>query len=308
MIVVYILAALVGILFLGILILWMTGERGHLFGLPSTRAAISGADGQGRGLNFKTIHGYFYGRWPEHYIGWARRYLLPRMDGKPSGLKWADHYHGKVVPLELAKSIITLDHDIPRTDLEQIIPYTTARDIVLKGPPDVVVMDCPCRLTVENPCEPIRVCMIIGDGQFVLDHRPDKANALSQQEALDLLQAEHERGHVHVAYFKDACGDKFYAICNCCSCCCGGIQAMRSNVPMVIASGYIAQFDHDQCTACGTCADACPFEAITVNGYAEVIYDRCMGCGVCVDQCDNEGITLVRDPGKGIPLDVREIG
>lgn len=33
-----------------------------------------------------------------------------------------------VVPLELAGRIVTLDHDVPRTELEQIIPYPMARE------------------------------------------------------------------------------------------------------------------------------------------------------------------------------------
>jgi ferredoxin len=287
---------------------WLIGERGRPFGLPSTRAALSKNGGErGRGISLNIVHGYFYSRWPEQYIGFAIKQMLPRMSASFKK-KWADHYHGKVVPLELAESIITLDHDIPRTDLEQIIPYPVARDIVLSGPPDIVVMDCPCRLNRQDPCLPLRVCMIVGDGGFVLDHRPAKANAISQQEALDLLRTEHERGHVHVAYFKDACDNRFYAICNCCSCCCGGIEAMRHASPMVTASGYVSEFSASACEACGTCAEACPFDAITVNGHAQVIYEKCMGCGVCVDRCPNDAIRLVRDPGKGIPLDVRTIG
>jgi hypothetical protein len=38
-------------------------------------------------------------------------------------------------------------------------------------------------------------------------------------EALDLLRAEHERGHLHSAWFKDVMLNRFYAICNCCKCC-----------------------------------------------------------------------------------------
>jgi tetratricopeptide (TPR) repeat protein len=51
---------------------------------------------------------------------------------------------------------------------------------------------------------------------------------LSPAEAVEILEAEHRRGHVHAAYFKDACLDRFYVICNCCKCCCGGIDAMVS--------------------------------------------------------------------------------
>ena len=142
----------------------------------------------------------------------------------------------------------------------------------------------------------------------MLDHHPDRTREITQQEALDLLQAEHERGHVHTAYFKDACDNKFYAICNCCSCCCGGLEAMmKHDVPMVASSGYVAHIDEELCIACGDCEDACPFGAITTNGTASVSWDKCMGCGVCQGQCEIDGISLNRDEEKGVPLDVREI-
>lgn len=304
----YIIAAIFGIPFAAVLTIWLVGERGHILGLPSTRAAIRGEiPGGPKGIHFKTIHGYLYGRFPNVYIPIAIKYLLPRWSDSFKKT-WANHYHGKVLPLELARSIITLDHDIPRMDLEQIIPYPTARNIVLTASPDVALLDCPCRNMRENPCEPVRVCMIVGNGvEFVLDHMPEQAQRVTQAEALEVLREEHERGHVHVAYFKDACNDQFYAICNCCSCCCGGIEAMRSHSPMVTSSGYVAKFDHNECSACGNCEDVCPFDAITVNGYAAVKYEACMGCGVCVSQCPNEAIELVRDEAKGIPLDVRTL-
>ena len=299
--------------------LWLIGERGHLL-LPSTRAVFGrrktgrrpeGKSGQrskrGRGGVLNAIHGYVYGRWTYEYINFCIHTLLPRMSPKFKKW-WADHYHGKILPTDLARAIITLDHDIRRTDLEQVIPYATARDIVLKGSPRVVVLECPCRHARATPCLPTDVCMVIGGGEFTLDHHPHRSRAITQQEALDLLQAEHERGHVHTAYFKDACDNRFYAICNCCSCCCGGMEAMvKHGVPMVASSGYVAQVDEDLCIACGNCEEVCPFGAISVNGTSAVLWDKCMGCGVCEGRCDTGAIALTLDERKGYPLDVRQI-
>jgi ferredoxin len=125
---------------------------------------------------------------------------------------------------------------------------------------------------------------------------------------VEILQAEHQRGHVHHAFFKDAMLGRFYAICNCCSCCCGAMSAHQHGTPMLASSGYVAQMDVEQCTACGRCADHCQFEAIAVNnGHAVVSTAACMGCGVCVSQCPQEAIYLVRDPAKGEPLEIREL-
>jgi heterodisulfide reductase subunit A-like polyferredoxin len=152
------------------------------------------------------------------------------------------------------------------------------------------------------------VCMIVGGGAFTLEHHPDRSRRITQREALELLQAEHERGHVHTAYFKDACDNRFYAICNCCSCCCGGLEAMvKHGVPMVASSGYVAEVDEAACIGCGDCVSACPFEALSLNGTAVVDWTQCMGCGVCEGQCETEGIALVLDERKGLPLDVQKI-
>lgn len=277
-----------------------------MFLRPSTWKMMREA-GLRRFLNLSALHGYIYGRWINQYINLTINYILPRIG--PRARRWgADHYHGKVLTQEQAKAIITLDQEIPLRDLEQIIPYPTARDLVLKGPPDVAVFECACRHARKNPCQPTQVCMVIGQPfvDFILEHHPKTSRRLTQAEALELLQAEHERGHLQSAWFKDACMDRFYAICNCCKCCCGGIEAMvKYGAPMLASSGYVAQVDETLCTPCATCEDSCPFGAIQVDETAVVNWEACMGCGVCVGQCPNEALSLVRDERKGMPLDVR---
>jgi ferredoxin len=151
--------------------------------------------------------------------------------------------------------------------------------------------------------------MVIGQPfvDFVREHNPHSSRRLTQAEALDLLQAEHERGHVHSAWFKDAMLNRFYAICNCCKCCCGGIEAMtKYGVPLMASSGYVAALERDLCNQCGVCVDACPFSALSMNDTAvERSWEKCMGCGVCVEKCPTQAITLTRDERKGTPLDVR---
>jgi len=153
------------------------------------------------------------------------------------------------------------------------------------------------------------VCMVIGQPfvGFTLAHRPKTSRRLTRTEALDLLEAEHQRGHVHSAWFKDASMGRFYAICNCCKCCCGGIEAMlKYGVPVVASSGFVATLTSERCRSCGACVELCPFGAISLNGMgAQVDWDACMGCGICEGRCPHGAIALQRDPNKGIPLDVR---
>ncbi len=111
-----------------------------------------------------------------------------------------------------------------------------------------------------------------------------------------------------VHYYKDAMLGRFYAICNCCSCCCGAMNAWHNGTPMLASSGFVAQVDESLCAGCETCSSYCQFTAISVDdGYAVIDSAACMGCGVCVSHCPQEAIDLVREPTKGIPLEIREL-
>ena len=106
-------------------------------------------------------------------------------------------------------------------------------------------------------------------------------------------------------FFKDAMLGRFYAICNCCSCCCGAMQAQRNGIPMLASSGYAARIDEDLCNQCGTCSDACPFGMIfIIDGLPRIAPSDCMGCGVCVSKCPSGAITLRRDLSKSEPLEL----
>jgi NAD-dependent dihydropyrimidine dehydrogenase PreA subunit len=282
--------------------LWLFGERWRLLRLSTWRSM------RASGIGLNALHAYVYGRWTNQYVHALIHRIMPRL--KPGGGKWlSDHYHGKVLTHEEAEAIIANQKDIPLRDLEQIIPYPTARDLVLQGPPDVAAYECACRHARATHCQPTQVCMVVGQPgvDFILEHNPQSSRRLTQAEALELLRAEHERGHLHSAWFKDAMQNRFYALCNCCKCCCGGIEAMtRYGVPMMASSGYVAALDRELCDLCGACVDACPFDALSMDDSAvERSWELCMGCGVCVEKCPTQAMTLLRDEKKGIPLDVR---
>lgn len=278
---------------------------------------------------FDFLHGYVYGRWTYLYIaiGTGQHPLAKRLaplfnwykkltagnktDGSPDSKNgFADTYHGKTVPLETARQLVLINEPIQLPDLEQVIPYKRARSIIMKNPDRIVALDCPCRSARENPCLPLDVCLVVGDpfASFIREHSPDRSRWITRDEAVAILQAEDERGHVHHAFFKDAMLDRFYAICNCCECCCGAMNAHRNGTPMLASSGYVAQVDEILCNGCGACNEYCQFNALeVVDGINHVSYEKCMGCGVCVSKCDYEAMSLVADTSKGIPLEIHNL-
>lgn len=275
---------------------------------------------------FDFLHGYIYGRWTHLYIAigtgqhplatklaplaaWFEKQIIrgktPREIEETVSL--ADTYHGKTMPREAAKKLVLVNEDINLPDLEQVIPYKRARSIVLKNPDHIVALDCPCRSAKPNPCLPLDVCLVVGEpfASFVVEHNPDKTRWITRDEAVAIIDAEDARGHVHHAFFKDAMLGRFYAICNCCACCCGAIHAHQNGTPMLASSGYVAQVADSACLACGACADNCQFGALTLGDLLmEVDTAKCMGCGVCVDKCPQEAISLIRDASRGEPLEI----
>jgi Pyruvate/2-oxoacid:ferredoxin oxidoreductase delta subunit len=293
---------------------------------PSTAAFLDEARKTPGYSLFDFLHGYVYARWPYLYIGigtgehpaskWfalvaglfnrlATRRKRNETGGTP--ITFADTYHGKVVPLQAAEQLVHLHDDLRIPDLEQVIPYERARAIIMKNPERIVVLDCPCRASRQHPCLPLDVCLIVGDpfASFIREHQPHRSRWITRDEAVAILRAEDERGHVHHAFFKDAMLDRFYAICNCCECCCGAMQAHRSGTPMLAASGYVSQVDADLCIGCGDCNPFCQFAALELSDAVnQVLYEKCMGCGVCISKCKQGALSLVRDEAKGIPLEI----
>jgi ferredoxin len=293
---------------------------------PSTRAFTVEARRLPGYSFFDWLHGIIYARWPYLYIGigtgehplarWLAPvgrlivHLAPKPPAGAPRITFADTYHGKVVTPQAARQLVSVQREIVLKDLEHVIPYALAKDIVLKNPDHIVALECPCRAARPNPCLPLDVCLIIGEpfASYVAEHHTKRTRWITSDEAAAILAAEHERGHVHHAFFKDAMLGRFYAICNCCSCCCGAMQAQRNGTPMLASSGYVARTVPEACQGCGTCAPHCQFGAINVsNGHAVVDEVRCMGCGVCVSHCARQALSLQREPSKGVPLELDQL-
>jgi ferredoxin len=296
---------------------------------PSTHSFIDEAKETRNYRWFDLLHGYVYARWPYLYIGigkgehkhspavrkigalisFLQRLFIERKNDVP-GSSFANGYHGKVVPLSAATQLVMVNEPIRIENLEKIIPYNRAKDIILKNPTHIIALDCPCRVVHENPCLPLDVCLIVGEpfASFVHEHHSARSRWISPDEAVTILEAEDARGHVHHAFFKDAMLDRFYAICNCCACCCGAMNAHQRGTPMLASSGHLSCADLSLCIGCGDCVDFCQFSALSLReGYIHIDESACMGCGICLSKCPQSDLSLRIEPTKGVPLEVRNL-
>ncbi len=292
-----------------------------------------------------TVHGYFYARWPYFWIsiGTGRNRLVRIMNFAmnlvsnalmrfPADRPWIDEngihprsrrrrmlsrpdsfsdtYHGKVMRLEAARQLVSLNQGISLKNLEKVIPYSTARDLIVESPNRILALECPCRVVHPNPCLPLDVCLVMGDPfiNILAEHYAERSRLIDRSEAIDILLAEAERGHVHHAFFKEAELKRFFAICNCCPCCCGAMQAYRNGMPMLASSGYECAVDSDKCEACGTCVEKCPFAAINLEDtHLQIDSNACMGCGVCSHFCQQGALSLKRNYVRSDPLELDQL-
>jgi Pyruvate/2-oxoacid:ferredoxin oxidoreductase delta subunit len=200
---------------------------------------------------------------------------------------------------------------------KRIIPFSAANKIIFNEPDFIAVMDCPCRLSRKEHCEPVNVCMAVGrtTAEFWLEHCARyHVRRITQAQALELLEESARLNRVITAWLKTETGGRTGVICSCCSCCCGGIEGMKLarrlpgdlKVTNMISSGYSVKVDTEACTSCGACVDVCAFDASRKADGGGTVYDweACLGCGVCTTGCPSGARKLVRDIHKGDPLDV----
>jgi len=114
-------------------------------------------------------------------------------------VKWAANSYGR--NLEGAYLLTT-------KEAEEIVDNATELSL---GP-------CACREVFNNCDNPVSAEIMLGFNENIfVEERPDDYRKISKEEARDILRDSHSRGLIHsiIKYRRD-----FYAICNCCSCCC----------------------------------------------------------------------------------------
>jgi len=180
----------------------------------------------------------------------------------------------------------------------EVQPYESVTALV-DGAKAWAVLDCICRkqkaLIGEACGHPLDVCMTLSQKPGAFDGADTGfgLHDLTHDEARQTLERAAAAGLVHCVSNNQR--DLWY-ICNCCTCSCGVLRGMAdlgiSNV--VARSAFINRVDEEACAACEDCVDACPFGALTVDGFAHVNETRCVGCGVCVATCPQGALGLER--------------
>lgn len=227
-----------------------------------------------------------------------------------------DRYHSKVVSRGDVKKMITLEEDVDFGSDTSIVPFKYANRILLKEPQNLAVMDCPCKKTLKDPCQPLASCIAVGSPvvDFWLEHcQHYHARRITPEEALEIIDAHRKTGHISMAFFKVATGGSMGVLCNCCPKCCVAMRAtaMAAKIKggekniMYAPSGYTALVDAEKCQVCGACADACNFGAVEMADGRRLFHpEKCLGCELCVEACENGAISLVLSGGPLLPLDM----
>jgi Pyruvate/2-oxoacid:ferredoxin oxidoreductase delta subunit len=153
---------------------------------------------------------------------------------------------------------------------------------------------CPCRLAHRlvdpgNHCDHILgTCIHTGDvSRWTVEH--GMATELTYEEVVELLKKCNEDGLVQSLNINNC-------ICNCCNDCCAIFHSYKQGAPTFLPSPFMSQIDEALCDGCKACAEACPVDAIEVDGVAFVDADTCIGCSVCVPTCKPLAIKMVRRP------------
>ena len=206
-----------------------------------------------------------------------------------------------VIPYPMQR-VITVDESIESGHTihtyDQVKTYIDANE-------DIAAASCYCRHAAMLRGEdthgmPMQVCLSFGKtAQYMIESRA--ARKLTQDESYKLLEECRDAGLVHMTHNTT---DNVGYLCNCDQWHCYAIKMIlkQPKPSAVFNSGFEPKFDADRCTACETCFDRCPIEAISLNpeDVAEVNRDRCIGCGLCTVVCPVEALNMISRPEKEI--------
>lgn len=162
----------------------------------------------------------------------------------------------------------------------------------------------------DNNGDRIETCFALGDDAEYLVSL-GLGRRITQEEALKILQQSRDDGFIlHCLY-----GKEHAWVCQCNPKICGitaqweaGAEALGSWDEVMKQPAYKNRTHYDlvvdteSCIKCGTCANRCPMQAISMDsGAPEIIADyQCVRCGQCAYVCPQEARKLHARPAEEI--------
>ncbi|MGC8737991.1 MAG: ATP-binding protein [Candidatus Hydrogenedens sp.] len=164
---------------------------------------------------------------------------------------------------------------------------------------------CACRHNNQHlgkACSaPLETCISVNGG----------ADAMIQMQiskkitARDAMKIVEECKSQQLVQIGDNVQQQVTYLCNCCSCCCSLLNAIRTcNIKHAIkTSNWIMSINTEICKGCGKCEQVCPVDAIDIKKHismdgnkghnmAELDETLCLGCGVCATVCKSGAISM----------------
>jgi ferredoxin len=202
---------------------------------------------------------------------------------------------------QLGRALVR-EEALPAGDFSEVLDWERASDVV-RSASTVAVSLCSCRHKASHlgkACaRPLETCLTLNSGAETIV-RMGAGRRIGNAEGLDILQLAKGAGLAQIA---DNVQRGITFICNCCGCCCGMIQAIRTFDlrHAVVTSNWIMEVDREKCTGCAKCVKSCPVQAIELvvekvdgrnRGWVVRDGGLCLGCGVCAAACSQGGISL----------------
>ena len=259
--------------------------------------------GEVRYLLAPPVIGFFEFSFMRAHEDFDRQALADAMDAYMHG---DDAFAREVFSTEtvMGRALVNED-ELAGDPLPEVLDWERATALIDEAR-EIAVSYCYCRHKAEHlgkDCDaPKEVCLSLNGGATFVARRKF-GRLIDRDEAQEILVRSREQGLVQIA---DNVRDRPTYICNCCSCCCGQLDAInRFDLPAVVPSGFAPSLDEELCNGCSRCARACPVGAVSMVPVreraqrkramlAEFDEERCIGCGVCAHACKVEALEMGR--------------
>ncbi|MCF8057386.1 MAG: 4Fe-4S binding protein [Desulfocapsa sp.] len=185
----------------------------------------------------------------------------------------------------------------------QVVTIEDIRELVGKAA-TVVRLPCACRyasMKKENRC-----CYSVSyspdawykdlDMSYFGLAQDQGLESLTPAEAIEQMEELEKGGAVHTIWTMMT--PFIGAICNCQPEDCLGLRTLSIDVETMFRGEMMASVDEELCNGCGSCEEACHFNAIssmemTGEHKAQINASACFGCGLCRNACPTEALSMM---------------